>query len=295
MGDGTTQQRSFTGADFEDAVTGYMYSVFDRSVLTRALAASVDGNLVPLARLAAASLIIDPDTLEPIPDPTWSDAMYYAVECQDYVYSAGETTEADRLRAYLDAAETLGVTASRLPSIYYGDMPCLYWPNRPAEDPRPAAIVDAPYPTWIMVATADPITPPANAMRLAARLHDVHVIVETGGPHVIFGWGLSCPDDVVADYLVKGKEPASPITVCKGDVVDPYVPLARDTEAAYPDALSLMSAIATQVQNTNDYAELLDEDPIAMGCDFGGALDYTPTDKGTDLAFKACELIDGWR
>ena len=131
-----------------------------------------------------------------------------------------------------------------------------------------------------MVATADPITPPANAMRLAARLHDVHVIVETGGPHVIFGWGLSCPDDVVADYLVKGKEPASPITVCKGDVVDPYVPLARDTEAAYPDALSLMSALATQVQNTNDYAELLDEDPIAMGCDFGGALDYSPTDKG---------------
>ena len=123
-------------------------------------------------------------------------------------------------------------------------MPCLYWPNRPAEDPRPAAIVDAPYPTWIMVATADPITPPANAMRLAARLHDVHVIVETGGPHVIFGWGLSCPDDVVADYLVKGKEPASPITVCKGSVVDPYVPLARDTEAAYPDALSLMSALA---------------------------------------------------
>jgi pimeloyl-ACP methyl ester carboxylesterase len=137
------------------------------------------------------------------PDPAWSDA-YYAVECQDYVYQADEATDADRLRAYLDAAETLGVTASRLPSIYYGDMPCLYWPNRPTEDPRPAAIVDAPYPTWIMVATADPITPPANAMRLAARLHDVHVIVETGGPHVIFGWGLSCPDDVVADYLVKG-------------------------------------------------------------------------------------------
>jgi hypothetical protein len=30
-----------------------------------------------------------------------------------------------------------------------------------------------------------------------------------------------------------------------------------------------------------------------MGCDYGGALDYTPTAKGTDLVFKACELIDG--
>ena len=293
MGDGTTQQRSFSEADLEDAVSGYMYSVFDRSVLTRALAASVDGNLVPLARLAAAALIIDPDTLKPIPDPTWSDAMYYAVECQDYVYSAGASTDADRLHAFLDAAGTLGVTSARLPSIYYGDMPCLYWPNRPATDPRPAAIVDPPYPTWIMVATADPITPPANAMRLAARLSDVHVILETGGPHVIFGWGLSCPDDVVADYLVKGKEPASAITVCKGDVVDPYVPLAHDTEAAYPDALALMRSLSDQVQNTNDYAELLDKDPIAMGCDYGGSLDYTPTAKGTDLTFKACEFIDG--
>ena len=293
MGDGTVQARSFTEGDLEDAVVGYMYSVFDRSMLTRALAASVDGNLVPLARLAAAALILDPDTLKPIPDPTWSDAMYYAVECQDYVNSADATTDADRLHEFLADAETLGVTAARLPSVYYGDMPCLYWPNRPATDPRPTAIVDPPYPTWIMVATTDPITPPANAMRLAGRLRDVHVIVQTGGPHVIFGWGLSCPDDVVADYLVKGKEPAGTLTVCKGSVVDPYVPLARDTEAEYPDALSLMRSLATQVQNTNDYAELLDEDPIAMGCDFGGALDYTPTSKGADLAFKACELIDG--
>ena len=163
--------------------------------------------------------------------------MYYAVECQDYVYSAG----GDRCRpakAFLADAETLGVTPSRLPSVYYGDMPCLYWPNRPTRTRAPPPIVDPPYPTWIMVATTDPITPPANAMRLAGRLRDVHVIVQTGGPHVIFGWGLSCPDDVVADYLVKGKEPAGTITVCKGSVVDPYVPLARDTEAAYPDALS---------------------------------------------------------
>ena len=69
MGDGTVQARSFTEGDLEDAVVGYMYSVFDRSMLTRALAASVDGNLVPLARLAAAALILDPDTLEADPGP----------------------------------------------------------------------------------------------------------------------------------------------------------------------------------------------------------------------------------
>ena len=29
---------------------------------------------------------VDPDTLAPIADPTWSDAVYYAVECQDYAF-----------------------------------------------------------------------------------------------------------------------------------------------------------------------------------------------------------------
>ena len=64
------------------------------------------------------------------------------------------------------------------------------------------------------------------------------------------------------------------------------MPLAHDTEAAYPDALALMRSLSDQVQNTNDYAELLDKDPIAMGCDYGGSLDYTPTAKGTDLGVQ---------
>ena len=172
-------------------------------------------------------------------------------------------------------------------------MPCLYWPNRPAVDPRPAPIVDAPYPTIVMVATTDPITPVANAIHLANRLTKVHTIIETGGPHVIFGWGLSCPDDLIADYMVKGKALPGAMTVCEGSVSDEYVPLAKDTEAEYADAHDLMNSLVDQVLNTNDYAYRLDEDPIAMGCDFGGVLEYRPTDAGTDLRLSACEFTDG--
>ena len=152
MGDGTTQRRSFTEADFEDAVAGYMYSEFDRSVLTRALAATVDGNLVPLARLAAAAADHStriPSSRSPIPPgPTPCTTPSSARTTST---RPDESTDADRLVRTSMPPETLGVTSSRLPSIYYGDMPCLYWPNHPAADPRPAAIVDAPYPTWIMV------------------------------------------------------------------------------------------------------------------------------------------------
>ena len=151
-----------------------------------------------------------------MPDPTYSDALYYAVECQDYVYNADAPDDATRLADYLDDAKVLGVPETRLGALYYEDMPCLYWPNRPAADPRPAPIVNAPYPTIVMVATTDPITPVANAIRIANRLSNVHTIIETGGPHVIFGWGLACPDKVVARYMVTGKLPAGRITVCKG-------------------------------------------------------------------------------
>ena len=166
------------------------------------------------------------------------------------------------------------------------------WPP-PTPDPRPAAIVDPPYPTWISVATADPITPPANAMRLASRLRDVHVIIQTGGPHVIFGWGKSCPDDLFAAYLVDGRAPANRVTVCNGSIVDPYVPLARDTAAGYPSALALMRSLATQLEWTHDYAELLDEDPIDTGCDFGGVVSYRPGSNAARLTLDGCELIEG--
>jgi pimeloyl-ACP methyl ester carboxylesterase len=293
MGDGTTQRRSLTISDLENAAVSYLYSPGERVLLERALAAAAGGNLVPLARIAYASIAIDPDTLKVVPDPTWSDAMYYAVECQDYVYNPGVMTEAERLASYLAQARALGVNEARLGATYYGDMPCLYWPNRPAADPRPAPIVAAPYKTIVMVATADPITPVANAVRIANRLTNVHTIIQTGGPHIIFGWGESCPDDVIATYLTKGTLPAGSLTVCDGSVTDTYVPLARRTAAAYVDALQFANSFADQVLNTNDYWYGLGSDPLAMGCDFGGVLRYRPTDTGTDLELRACEFTAG--
>jgi pimeloyl-ACP methyl ester carboxylesterase len=293
MGDGSTQARTLTAADLENATTGYLYSPGDRAILLRGLAAASDGDLVPLARLAYASIAVDPDTRKAVPDPTYSDAMYYAVECQDYVYNQGAATDDARLAAFLDAGRALGVADARLGDVYYSDMPCLYWPNHPATDPRPAPIVAASYPTVVMVATTDPITPVANAIRIANRLSKVHTIIETGGPHVIFGWGLSCPDDVVADYMVSGKAMPGKITICEGSVSDAHVPLAKDAEADYTDGYDLMTSFVDQVLNSNDYLDMLDADPIRMGCDFGGVLEYTPTDTGTGLRMDACELTDG--
>ncbi len=171
-------------------------------------------------------------------------------------------------------------------------MPCLYWPDRPAKDLRPAPIVGAPYTTIVMVATTDPITPVANAIRLANRLRNGHVIIQDGGPHVIFGWGLSCPDKRVARYMVKG-ERLPGVLVCKGYVIDDYVPIARDAEADYADGSDFMEVLVAQILNSDDYVYELDQDPIRVGCDFGGVLVYTPSARGTTLELDGCQMTDG--
>ena len=292
-GDGTSEPRTLTSADLENAATGYLYGPTGRFLLQRALAAASRGDYVPLARIAYRSIEMDPDTQAAVPDPTYSDAMYYAVECQDYVYQGDKATDEARLDGFLADARALGIADSRFGDLYYADMPCLYWPNHPAADPRPAPIVDAPYPTIIMVATTDPITPVANAIRLANRLRDVHLIIQAGGPHVIFGWGRSCPDDLVAAYMVQGKALASRVTVCNGSVADAYVALAPLTEAEYRNGTQFMDTTVDQLLSSDDYLYELDADPIRVGCDHGGVLVYTPDDTGTRLDLDACSFTDG--
>jgi pimeloyl-ACP methyl ester carboxylesterase len=290
--DGTTEPRTFTKADLATLAVSYLYSPFDRMMLVRALAAAVDGDYTPLARAAAISIALDPDTLEVVPDATYSDALYFAVECQDYVYfgdAGGPSAQAD---AYLAFGHAAGLDPLRLDAMFYEDMPCVFWPNRPAADPRPAPIVDAPYRTIILVGTGDPITPVANAHRLASRLSDAYLIITRGGPHVTFGWGEACPDEVIGAYLVDGKRPSSRITTCANVIADDYVAVGRDTAADYADALDLMASMDDQVTYTNDYQYQLDTDPLAVGCDFGGSITFTPGDTGTELALDACEFTD---
>ncbi|HVM65498.1 MAG TPA: alpha/beta hydrolase [Acidimicrobiales bacterium] len=288
MADGSTQQRSLTAGEVQMAAIDYLYSTGDRELLLRALAAAARGDLVPLARVVYASLLLDPETLKVVPDPTYSDAMYYAVECQDYVYNADAGSTPDRAAAFLAQGRANGAQGARFAAVYYDDMPCLFWPNTPTGDPRPAPIVAASYPTIVLVATTDPITPVENAIRIANRLTKATVIIQTGGPHVIFGWGRPCPDNPVADYMVSGKPFAGPLVTCPGSVADAYVPLAKPAATDYTDARAFLGDYADQVLNTNDYVDMLDTDPITMGCDFGGTLTYTPESSGTKLALKAC-------
>jgi hypothetical protein len=219
--------------------------------------------------------------------------MYYAVECQDYAYYLGGGDPAARFAAWTAAADAAGIGALRLGGTYFGDLPCLYWPAQPTSAARPAPLTVTPFPIFVLTATLDPATPIANAMRIYGRASDAYFIVQTGGPHVIFGRGNACPDNLVTDFLAAGRLPATRVTVCAGRVAEPYVRLSLPTAASYRTALQFMSSMDDQIVNTDDYNYRLADVALTMGCDFGGTLQYRPAVSGTRLALRGCAFTKG--
>ncbi len=290
---GTFEDRQLTLTDLTYLAYDYAYGPDDRSQFLRDLAAASKGDYVPLARAAYDAYAVDPETLQAIPDPTYSDAMYYATECQDYGFYLDGGTPDQRVDAWLAQGQKAGINDLRLGSTFYGDMPCVYWPAQPKSDPRPKAIVDPPYPTFIMTATADVATPIANAMRLFGRLDDAYMFEAIGGDHVIYGRGDVCPDKPITDYLVSGTLPQTKVTTCPNTVIDEYVPNARPRAADYRDALALMQSMEAQISSSDDYTYRVDKDPITMGCNLGGTLTYTPVTGGTNLKLDRCTFTRG--
>jgi hypothetical protein len=247
--------------------------------------------MVPIARLMYEYIWVDPIASEPRGDPSWSDALYFAVECQDYSFPQAPTPR-ERLDLWLDWADAEGLNELRLPSVASIDLPCLYWPSQPGDVPRPTPITDPPYVTLVLTADTDPATPMANAMRVYSRLDDAYLVVNENGPHVIFDWGVECVDNVVSDFLATGQRPPTRITLCDGEVADPYVANAPDEASEYDGRKEALAISADQIANNAEYAVWDAVDDLIIGCDWGGTITLSPGYVDTDLLLDDCEFTD---
>ena len=233
LADGTTVRRDFRLTDLETVAAGQVYSQGDRMLLQRAMAGAAHGDLVPLARLLYPDLGLDPQTEAVIPDPTYSDAIYYGVECQDYSYfsgtpgPAGRRLPAGRRRRRGQRAPP-GLDLLRRPAL-----PVLARrQHRP--DPSGAARGEG-VPTLVLGRDTDPATPYGNGVSVFGRLADGYLVTQLDGPHVIFGRGDPCPDDLVTAFLVEGRRPDRRRTTCPGPIADAYVAVAPASAAAFPN------------------------------------------------------------
>lgn len=278
--------RRFTFIDLETAAAGSLYTEADRMILLRALAAAAArDDFVPLARLLYHVLSLDPLTELPAPDPSFSDALYYSVECNDYDFASPE--------AYLAAGDAVEASLPRFVSVYYGDLPCAFWPADDEDAGRPAPLVAEGVPTLVLVAAADPATPSANAERILAHLADGYLVVQEGGPHVIFGWGNACVDSLVTDFLVREALPARR-TTCPGVVAAAYVPLAPADASAFADPLSALAAVDDEIFYLPEYYYWDLETETIVGCSFGGSLTFRPGDRGEAWSFDECAFSRGF-
>ncbi|MEK7324763.1 MAG: alpha/beta hydrolase, partial [Chloroflexota bacterium] len=286
---GGTASREFTFDDLETVAANELYSEEGRSTFLRALAAATRDDFVPLARLLYDTLGLDPETLEAIPDPTYSDAVYYAVECNDYEDFGGAPQQL--AESYLHAGDVVDESIPRLSSVFYGDLPCAFWPNDEALVERPAPLVADGLPVLVLGATSDPATPYANSQRVFQRLANGYLVTMQGGPHVIFGRGDACPDDIVNAFLVDDKLPDQRQTVCPGEVIDSYEPLTPVDAADFADPLEALSAVETEINYLPEFNGWDGETRTSVGCPFGGTLTF---ESGGQLAFDDCAFAKGF-
>jgi pimeloyl-ACP methyl ester carboxylesterase len=265
-----------------------MYDVGGRMLTLRALTAAEAGDWVPMARLVYSGMT-DFGAYEAI-----SDFTYYAASCADR-HSAGSETDASQ---FMKDAKSSSFATSRTGSVYLSSAACHAWPLPAAADPPAAIPATAGFPVLILTATGDPITPPAHGRRIFERYRDVtdaYLIRTQDGPHVTFGRGWDCPDDIVIDLLVADTRPNAG-TSCPGEMVSPFLELAVDKGGGDPIEFRAR-ALDLELLAHPDYVGWDGLDPLVIGCRHGGRLEVTSEGAGEDyvdtIKVDDCAVVKG--
>jgi pimeloyl-ACP methyl ester carboxylesterase len=285
---GGFEERSFGLGDLEVVAGGQMYSEDDRMMFLRALAAhSGRGDLVPLLRLLYLNLGIDAASEEVLEDPTYSDAIYYGVECLDYSYP-GSTPEETAQAFFARGAD---VNEPRLGILFYGDLPCAFWPTASKGIPRPEPLLASGIPTVVLGSTADPATPYRQGVDVSERLEEGYLISQQGGPHVIFARGNECPDEPVTAFILDGIAPE--ITECEGDVVGYYIPLLPITIDEFDSAETMFDSVEFDLFYMPEYYwwDTVTDTPV--GCNQGGVITFTNVEGKDGYILDQCAFMDG--
>lgn len=292
LSDGTTEPRELTAADIETVVSTAVYDRESRSGFLRQLAAAQRGELIPMLRALYSALVVDPITLEPVEDLTWSDASYYSIECSDYDFfgAAGDTDA--RAEAWLRAGDALEAELPYLSSIFYGDMPCLFWGVQ-GEPTRPEPFTGGDYPTFILNSNIDPATPFRQGNAMFDQIQNAYMITQLGAPHVIFGRELSCPDVALTNFLIDDELPAAHEYICDGDAIDDYDPLPPANAADFESVVEAVRAFDLEIQNLPEYVGWGGYAETTIGCDYGGTLTFISTDEEETFTIDKCSLFEG--
>lgn len=290
-GDGTIAKRQLTSAMLDANAFYALYGPDDRATFLRALAAASRGELLPMLRLAYSNLAVDPETEEGVPDPAWFGAAYYAITCTDY--AEGTADSEATARAVIERAKAFAPHAPRLLRSYFAErLACAFWPKRGANQ-RPKPYAGGDFPTLILNADTDPITPITMSYAILDTAKDGYMVAMENGPHVIWGRGLGCPDEIVFALMFDGTKPEDREQICSQALIGSYKPLTLTDASAAGDAFQLARALETEIAQSPELANWDGSDPLAVGCGFGGVVEVSAAEEGTAYTFSKCAWWKG--
>lgn len=292
LADGATAKRQLTSGMLDADGFYALYGPDGRAQLLRVLAAASRGDLVPMLRLSYSNLALDPETLEPVPDPTWYGAAYYGITCPDYGDAGSPDPEA-RVKEILDRAKALGAETPRLIRSYFAErLACVFWPAKGRQD-RPKPFTGGNFPTLVLNSTADPATPISNGYTVFDRLRNASMVTMEGGPHVILGRGLACPDRIAFGLMLDRRRPEVPEQICHQPFLGTYAALTLTNPDSAADPLAIAKAVETEIGQSPQLYNWDGETELTVSCDRGGAITISAGETGTDYVFKGCSWWQG--
>jgi hypothetical protein len=221
----------------------------------------------------------------------WSDAAYFATLCGD----AGEAAADPAARAaeMISEAQALASTAPHFRDRLYAErVTCLFWPHRGGGKSPATSFAGGDFPVLLLASGSDPVTPPTRAYALLDEIADSSLVVIEGGPHVAFGRGNACPDRIVAQFLLTGELPATRLQICSQPLVTGYVPRTLpDPQSTTP--LTLVQALDTEFWQLPEMRAWTGEGPLAVGCNYGGAVEARLGPASAEYEFRSCALWPG--
>ena len=219
LSSGKKEERLFTLNMLDYTTTYQLYSLDSRTDLMHALADAKAGDILPIARLYYDNANIDARTGKYLGDSSFSDTMYYIVWCSDDAYYSG--TSAERSTKLMQEGQRLNGLVPRVDlDVLTLGLTCAFWPSAPTNPTSKEPLRAEGVPTFVLNATLDPATPFHEGKTVFENLDNGYHLYVEGGVHSIYGYGFSCPDQYIEDFLVDGKLPEQREIVCDwGDAV----------------------------------------------------------------------------
>ncbi|MCA9298708.1 MAG: alpha/beta hydrolase, partial [Phycisphaerales bacterium] len=195
-----------------------------------------------------------------------------------------------RADAFFALGRELGDDAATRRWVWYGDLACAWWPAQGTHDP---AEIPPEIPVLVLGSTWDPATPYTWGERVFERQDGARMVRVEGGPHVVYGRGDPCVDDVVDSFVLHHRLPAEPITECQG-LEHEYTPLSPRSAVELLDALDGMLSTDTEIYFLPEYASWDGFYPLEIGCPYGGSMVAALSDDGwvEQFGFERCAFVD---